>query len=182
MIYTWSRSSVAGISNGAATGTNTISEALINTTTSTISVPYLYTLSINGCARNSQTVTVVVNPSVLTISGSPNPVNGGSSSTVSVSLPGSITAATTITLTLIKTGTAVADTHYVSSSVPSSVIIPMGQNGITFTLQALNAGVIGLSTTLGLSGTLTNYTINGSTVTIVDITGNNPSNTILRIS
>jgi uncharacterized repeat protein (TIGR01451 family) len=33
--YTWSRSSVAGISNGAATGTNTISEALINTTTST---------------------------------------------------------------------------------------------------------------------------------------------------
>jgi hypothetical protein len=59
--FTWSRAAVAGITEGAATGTDAVSETLTNTTTAPITVTYIYTLAANGCA-NTQNVTVVVNP------------------------------------------------------------------------------------------------------------------------
>ncbi|MBB6612206.1 T9SS type A sorting domain-containing protein [Pontibacter sp. Tf4] len=57
----WSRAAIAGISNPAATGTGSISETLVNTTNSAITVNYVYTVTANGCS-NTQTVPVVVNP------------------------------------------------------------------------------------------------------------------------
>ncbi|HCL05067.1 MAG TPA: hypothetical protein DHW64_03475, partial [Chitinophagaceae bacterium] len=61
--FNWSRSTVAGISNAAATGTNSPNELLTNTTLTPIAVPYIYNLvsTATGCVR-TQTVTVEVNP------------------------------------------------------------------------------------------------------------------------
>ncbi len=60
--FSWTRAAVDGISNSAASGTNDISETLVNTTRSVVSVVYVYTLKYNGCTK-SQNVTVKVNPS-----------------------------------------------------------------------------------------------------------------------
>jgi hypothetical protein len=59
--FSWSRAAVSGISNTAATGTGGIAETLVNTTTSPVSVTYVYTLIADGCA-NTQNVVVTVNP------------------------------------------------------------------------------------------------------------------------
>ena len=62
-LFNWSRSAVAGISNGASSGVNNPNETLINTTTSPISVSYVYSLSAGGCVNPSTyTVVVTVNP------------------------------------------------------------------------------------------------------------------------
>lgn len=60
-VFSWSRALVAGISNGAATGSGNPMETLVNTTTAPVTVTYVYTLTANGCS-NIQNVTVVVNP------------------------------------------------------------------------------------------------------------------------
>ena len=59
--FGWSRASVPGISNSAASGTGNISETLMNTTASAVTVTYVYTLTANGCV-NSQNLVVTVNP------------------------------------------------------------------------------------------------------------------------
>ncbi|MCK9413375.1 MAG: gliding motility-associated C-terminal domain-containing protein [Prolixibacteraceae bacterium] len=62
-IFSWSRSAVAGISNSANTGINNPNEILVNTTSSPISVSYVYSLSANGCTNPSTfTVAVTVDP------------------------------------------------------------------------------------------------------------------------
>ena len=58
--FSWTRAAVAGISNAAALGTGNVNETLINSTTSPVSVNYVYTLTANGCT-NTQNVVVVVN-------------------------------------------------------------------------------------------------------------------------
>ncbi|HQQ96377.1 MAG TPA: hypothetical protein PLX35_03905, partial [Cyclobacteriaceae bacterium] len=61
--FSWSRSVVAGISQGAASGTGAVSEVLTNTSASPVSVTYVYSVSANGCANPSTAnVVVVVNP------------------------------------------------------------------------------------------------------------------------
>ena len=62
-IFNWSRPAITGIANLPALGSGTISETLINTTSSPIQVTYLFTLYNNGCT-NTQTVVVTVNPSL----------------------------------------------------------------------------------------------------------------------
>ncbi len=71
--FSWSRAALPGISNSSASGTGNPGETLINTTTSPISVSYLYTLSANGCSNPTIfTVSVVVNPlPILTSTQSP---------------------------------------------------------------------------------------------------------------
>lgn len=60
--FNWSRVTVSGISNAAATGNNNPNEILINTTNLPVSVNYVYSLiTASGCSYN-QTVTVPVNP------------------------------------------------------------------------------------------------------------------------
>ncbi len=60
--FAWSRAAVTGISNASGNGTGAINETLINTTANPVTVTYNYVLTANGCS-NSQSVTVVVNPS-----------------------------------------------------------------------------------------------------------------------
>ncbi len=60
--YSWSRATVAGISNAAGSGsTASINETLTNTTADPITVTYAVTVTANGCS-NTQNVTVTVNP------------------------------------------------------------------------------------------------------------------------
>ena len=58
---TWVRSVVAGISNPAGSGTGNINEILINTTSSNVTVPYVYTLTVGGCI-NTVTVNATIKP------------------------------------------------------------------------------------------------------------------------
>lgn len=60
--FNWSRSTIAGISNAAANGSNSAAETLTNTTSSAVKVIYEYTLTATGCS-STQSVTVNVNPS-----------------------------------------------------------------------------------------------------------------------
>src|SRR5690606_29441451 len=59
--FSWTRAAVAGISNPAASGNGNISETLVNTTSSSVTVTYLITTQANGCV-NTQSVQVTVRP------------------------------------------------------------------------------------------------------------------------
>lgn len=59
--FIWTRAAVAGISNPSASGSDSLSETLINTTTSPIVVTYVYTTTANGCSSN-ENIVVTVNP------------------------------------------------------------------------------------------------------------------------
>lgn len=61
--YTWSRATVSGIAEAGTSGSANINEVLTNTTTSAISVTYVYNLNSSGCAGSSQNVVVTVYPS-----------------------------------------------------------------------------------------------------------------------
>lgn len=60
--YTWTRQLLSAVNNGTVqTGTGNIAETLINGTITTVAVPYVYTLTANGCS-NTQTVSVDLKP------------------------------------------------------------------------------------------------------------------------
>ena len=59
--FTWARAGVTGISNLAATGSGNVNETLTKTTTSPISVTYVYITTANGCTNApGQNVVVTV--------------------------------------------------------------------------------------------------------------------------
>lgn len=60
--FTWSRATVAGISNGASSGTGNVNETLINTTSAPINVTYVYRTRSQGCTGVAQNVVVTINP------------------------------------------------------------------------------------------------------------------------
>lgn len=62
--FSWSRDSVAELSNASATGTDNPNEVLVNLTNNIANVNYVYTLTANGCV-NTQTVTAIVNPTLI---------------------------------------------------------------------------------------------------------------------
>ncbi len=59
--FTWSRAVVTGISNLAGAGVGSPNETLKNITANDVVVPYVFTLSANGCTNN-QTVNLTVHP------------------------------------------------------------------------------------------------------------------------
>jgi hypothetical protein len=61
--FGWTRAVVAGISNSAASGINSPNEALINITSQPVTVTYTYSLNTPNSCLNTQTISVVVNPS-----------------------------------------------------------------------------------------------------------------------
>jgi hypothetical protein len=62
--FTWSRALVAGISNPAASGIDTIKEYLVNTTPNPVAVPYVDTMTYFGC-KYTNVITATVNPKPL---------------------------------------------------------------------------------------------------------------------
>nr|WP_294990238.1 PKD-like domain-containing protein [uncultured Sediminibacterium sp.] len=75
--FNWSRAAVAGITNGAATGSDNPQEALNNNTLNAITLPYTYTLlnTVTGC-NNIQNVFVQVSPIPNIAPGTENICNG----------------------------------------------------------------------------------------------------------
>lgn len=61
VVFQWSRSAVTGISNGSSAGTGSADEFLVNTTINSITVPYNYTTTVNGCS-STQIVNLIVKP------------------------------------------------------------------------------------------------------------------------
>ena len=59
--FTWTRTTITGLSNGANSGSGNISESLVNITANPIVATYIYTTSANGCST-TQSVMVTVNP------------------------------------------------------------------------------------------------------------------------
>ncbi len=60
-VISWWRDSVTGISNAAASGTDTVNEVLVNTTLDPVVVTYINALNINGCT-DTAAVSVTVEP------------------------------------------------------------------------------------------------------------------------
>jgi hypothetical protein len=58
--FSWSRSAVAGIDGGPSSGTQTIDEVLINSTSSVVAVPYTVTALASGCSGSAQVSISVV--------------------------------------------------------------------------------------------------------------------------
>ena len=88
LTFAWSRVTVPGISNPSVTSTGNISETLVNTTTSPVTVGYVYTITktSTGCA-NTQTVAVVVNPAPSVINQTSTICSGGAFSITPTSVP-----------------------------------------------------------------------------------------------
>ncbi len=77
-IFNWARTTVTGITNPAASGTNDPAETLINTTPLPVNVIYTYTVITSTGCQNTQTVTVTVNPTpLLSSSSAPPPICTG---------------------------------------------------------------------------------------------------------
>jgi len=95
--FTWTRSTIAGISNPAASGTNSPDETLINTTLASIPVNYTYNLlsTATGCT-NTQIVATNLKPLPTLSSSTSNDVR--CSGTSFVYTAASATTGTTITL------------------------------------------------------------------------------------
>lgn len=78
--YTWTRASIVGISNAAATGiTNPITETLINTTGNDINVTYTIVPFANGCSGQPFDYVVTVHPTPAVTGSSSIAVCSGSS-------------------------------------------------------------------------------------------------------
>ena len=154
--FSWSRAAVAGISNAAASGTNGISETLINTTSSPITVTYVYNLSANTCS-NSQNVTVSVNPTPA-ISDYTSTICSGSTFTIAPAneVP---TAATIVPLNTKYTWTVSApNITGASNQITPQTSISQTLTNTTSTVQTATYTVTPIS---GASGSCT-----GSTFTI----------------
>ncbi|MBA2611732.1 MAG: T9SS type A sorting domain-containing protein [Bacteroidetes bacterium] len=85
--FTWTRPTVAGISNAAITSAQSSNpnEILINTTATPINVIYNYTTTANGC-NGVQQVTVTVNPNPLvTVNSATNTICNGDSALITAS-------------------------------------------------------------------------------------------------
>jgi len=89
----WSRVSVGGIANSAASGINNPAEKLVNTTNLPVNVVYKYILATDKGCNNFQDVTVTVKPSpALTSSNSPNAICSGTilNYTPTSNIPGTV--------------------------------------------------------------------------------------------
>ncbi|MDD2306717.1 MAG: G8 domain-containing protein [Prolixibacteraceae bacterium] len=91
--FPWTRAAVAGISNPAASGTGNPNEVLINTTTGSVGVTYIYTLKSNDCQNPvTYSVPVVVVPApIVTAGATPSSICSGS--TVNLTSSSNITSA-----------------------------------------------------------------------------------------
>ncbi|MFV0377800.1 MAG: PKD-like domain-containing protein [Mangrovibacterium sp.] len=76
--FGWNRAAVAGISNAAASSTNSPNEYLVNTTNNPIAVTYTYTLtSPDGCTNTQDVVVIVTKTPELTSSLTPPNICSG---------------------------------------------------------------------------------------------------------
>jgi len=113
--FSWTRAAITGITPTTGSGGIFINETLINSTTSSITVTYEFTLSTGGC-ENKQNVTVTVNPTNTASAQSPLPATVCINTALTPSITHTTTGATGI-------GTA--------SGLPTGVTASFAGNTIT---------------------------------------------------
>ncbi|RPD42300.1 Calx-beta domain-containing protein [Chitinophaga barathri] len=105
---------------------------------------------------------------------------GSGTATITVSLPGALTAASDIQVNIIKDAlsSAINSDH---SILPASVTIPGGQHSTTFDITAPTDNILELLETLQLSGTAPGFSVTGITISIEDATSLDPLNTVISL-
>ncbi|TWI88555.1 Calx-beta domain-containing protein [Chitinophaga japonensis] len=107
-------------------------------------------------------------------------VEGGATITLTISLPSGTFASSDIPLTVTGGGSSSAADY---TPLPDATfMIPAGANNATFSLMALADDMVEGDETLVISGSATDYTITPFTLTIRDVTWNDPSNLQLEMS
>jgi PKD repeat protein len=164
--FSWTRATVAGISNSVGSGNNSISEVLVNTTLSPVVVTYEVTSSYNGCS-GTESVSVSVNPKPqlsethshvscfgsdngsidLTVTGATNPLNyvwTGSNSFQATSEDLVNLAPGTYTVTVTDNNSCVSNAlPTVTISQPISVTVSASRTNVT--CSGANDGTITVS-------------------------------------
>lgn len=148
--FSWSRAAVAGISEGAASGTVPVNEVLTNSTASVVSVTYAYITTANGCSSPTQNVVVGVKPiPSLSSTLTPNAICSGTAFTYTAT---SNTAGTTFAwsraaVTGISQGASSGTTHTVSETLSNT------------TSDAINVTYVITPTYLSCSGSAQNVVV-----------------------
>lgn len=141
--FSWTRDAITGISNSAASGTGNPNEVLINTTSSTITVNYIYSLESNDC-ENPVTYTIPVDvlpaPNV-TASASPTPICPGEP--VNLSSSSDIESKGNLKATISWSSNPAGFT----SSDPNPIVNPTGTTTYTVTYTDPTTGCSGSAST-----------------------------------
>ncbi|WP_346319933.1 Calx-beta domain-containing protein [Chitinophaga sp. YIM B06452] len=105
---------------------------------------------------------------------------GSGTATITVSLPGVLTATADIQVDIIKDAlsTAANSDHI---ALPASVTIAGGQHSATFNITAPTDNILELLETLQLSGSAPGFSVNGTTISIEDATSLDPLNTVISL-
>ena len=163
--------------------TSTLSNTVVsnNATTNMSGIYSLTATLINFCSPQALVapITVTVKPVTITLSSSAPVLNGGTSITLTVDIsPAFTTSSQTITLTA--SGNAVAGTHY--TGLLSQVIIPPNASSVSFTMTGLNSNILNAVNSLFIQASSFYYASGSATVTILDSTGNDPTNRMITVS
>jgi len=149
--YNWTRTAVAGISNGSVASTsNPITETLVNTTSASIVVAYNITPTSGGCTGSTFTYNVTVNP-VPTISSSNSGTvcsNNAQSYTITSSIVGTTYSWSRATVAGIS-----------NTSVSGQTDNPITESLINTTSSSVNVTYSIIPSVSGCSGTAFNYTV-----------------------
>ncbi|MCE1198251.1 MAG: gliding motility-associated C-terminal domain-containing protein, partial [Marinilabiliales bacterium] len=162
VVFNWTRSAIAGITNPSASGTGNPNETLVNTSGLPLTVNYVYSLVFNGCLNPvTYTVGVVVYPATTLSSGlNPPPICSGTTFSY---VPTSSTAGVTFNWNRVaKPG--ISNPAATGSGNPSEVLINTTNSPITVTYSyTLSAN--GCSTTQDVSVVVNPYPVLTSTLT-----------------
>jgi gliding motility-associated-like protein len=136
--FSWSRNTISGISNSAASGTNNPNETLVNTGNSAVPVSYIYFINTpDGCVNNQ---TVVVNVKALPKFTSATPASAICSGTIFNYAAASSIGGTTYSWSRPSTAGIANSAASGSSSNPGETLVNATINTVTvsyaFTLQA----------------------------------------------
>ncbi len=145
--FTWSRAAITGISNTAVSGqiSNSITEALINTTSDPIAVAYTIIPAANGCTGTPFTYTVTVNPTPVLSNNSLNQIVCSEGTSTPVTLT-SIVSGTTFTWTVTATtGITGFTTSGNTNIIPAQTLFNTGLTAgtITYTIKPFYNGCEG---------------------------------------
>ncbi|TCJ14218.1 PKD domain-containing protein [Flaviaesturariibacter flavus] len=159
-IFTWSRTAVAGISNGAVSNVagSTINEALVNTTGSPVAVIYTIAPSFAGCAGTPFTYTVTVNPTATVTSAATGTVCSNSAHSY-------VITSNVIGATYSWSRAAIAGiSNAAVSNVPGAVIT---ETLINTTNSAVNLTYVITPSANGCAGTPFTYTVTVNPIPMV---------------
>ena len=132
--FSWTRATLAGISQAATSGTNNINETLINTTALPVNVTYTYTITANGCSTLASVLVIVEPLPTINNTLTPAPVVSGKPfiDTLTSNTPG--------TTFIWKSSTGKTGTGNINDTPIDTTAFPIT---ITYTVTATANGVSG---------------------------------------